>query len=259
MTTANAAQLAKEANTSEFAEGMFKHPGGELRFQLFRNEVCIRISEEILAGKTYPEVPFVSEVKTVLDIGANIGAASVFFATSYPGATIYALEPASSPFGLLQQNVGTLANVRAFDFGLFSETTSSSLYRGRNDSVESSIFPTARTEEEQESVQLHSAPEFLAEQGLESIDILKLDTEGCEVPILRALRPYIPAMKLIYVEYHSDRDRRLIDQLLAATHVLWRGQCSLVHRGEFCYLRRDLLPPENETHTCEILLPLKER
>jgi len=63
-------------------------------------------------------------------------------------------------------------------------------------------------------------------------------------------------MKLIYLEYHSDRDRRLIDALLADTHVLWRGHCGLVHRGEFCYLRRDLLPPESETHTCEILLPL---
>jgi len=104
----------------EIVDGVFKHPGGELLFRLFNNQVCIRISEEILAGNTYPEVPFVNGVKTILDIGANIGAASVWLATTYPGATVYALEPGSRQFGLLQQNVASLNNVRFFPFGLFS-------------------------------------------------------------------------------------------------------------------------------------------
>jgi FkbM family methyltransferase len=241
----------------EIAEGVFKYPGGELQFRLFNNEVCIRISEEILAGRTYPEVPFVNDVQTILDIGANIGAASVFFAAAYPGASVYALEPGTQPFSLLKQNTRALPNVHSFPFGLFSSDTTLPLYEGRNDAVESSICPTGRTNNDCAMISLRSAPEFLAEQGIGLVDVLKIDTEGCEVPILRSLQAYLPHTKLIYVEYHSDRDRRLIDQLLAKTHVLWRGHASLVHRGEFCYLRRDLLPPDRETHTCEILLPLE--
>ena len=240
----------------EIVDGVFKHPGGELLFHLFNNPVCIRISEEILAGQTYPEVPFVSEVKTILDIGANIGAASVWLATTYPGATVYALEPGSKQLKLLQQNTSSLPNLQVFPFGLYSSNRTVPLYSGRNDSVESSVFLTGRTEDQSETIELRAAPEFLAERGIQSIDILKLDTEGCEVPILRSLRQYLPVSKLIYVEYHSDRDRRLIDEILAETHVLWRAHAGLVYRGEFCYLRRDLLPPERETHTCEILLPL---
>jgi FkbM family methyltransferase len=238
-------------------DGVFKHPGGELLFHLFNNEVCIRISEEILAGKTYPEVPFVGEVKTILDIGANIGAASVWLATTYPRATVYALEPGSKQFGLLQQNAAPLNNVRLFPFGLFASAKSVPLYSGRNDSVESSVFATGRTSNECENIELRAAVEFLKDQAIDDIDILKLDTEGCEVHILQSMQAYLPAVKLIYVEYHSDRDRRLIDQLLAESHVLWRAHSALVHRGEFCYLRRDLLPPESQTHTCEILLPLE--
>jgi FkbM family methyltransferase len=245
------------ATQPEIVDGVFKHPGGELLFHLFNNEVCIRISEEILAGKTYPEVPFVSGINTILDIGANIGAASVWLATTYPKAAVYALEPGSKQFGLLKQNAGTLANIRAFPFGLFSKGKTVPLYKGRKDSVESSVFSTGRTSEESETIELQAAQDFLKEQAIEQIDILKLDTEGCEVPILRSLQEQLPAVKLIYVEYHSDRDRRLIDALLAESHVLWRAHSALVHRGEFCYLRRDLLPPESETHTCEILLPLE--
>jgi len=240
----------------DLVEGVFKHPGGQFVFRLFRNEVCIRICEEILAGRTYPEVPFVGDVRTILDIGANIGAASVFLAATYPGATVYALEPGSHAFSLLRVNAEFLPNIQVFPFGLFSCDKSLPLYEGRNDSVESSVFPTQRTGQGCEVISLREATGFLAEQGIGQVDILKIDTEGCEVPILRSLQAYLPEVKLIYVEYHSDRDRRLIDQLLAGSHVLWRGHSSLVHRGEFCYLRRDLLPPESETHTCEILLPL---
>jgi hypothetical protein len=56
------------------------------------------------------------------------------------------------------------------------------------------------------------------------------------------------------VEYHSDRDRRLIDELMAETHILWRAHAPLAYRGEFCYLNRRLIP--SETYTSEILLPL---
>ena len=86
------------------------------------------------------------------------------------------------------------------------------------------------------------------------MDILKLDTEGCEVPILRSLQKHLSDMKLIYADYHSDRERRLIDGLLAETHVLWRGHVPLAYRGEFCYLNRKLIP--DETYSSEILLPL---
>jgi FkbM family methyltransferase len=240
----------------ELVEGTFKYPAGQLTFRLFKNEVCVRISEEILAGRTYPEVPFVRGVTTILDIGANIGAATVFLATKYPGATVYAFEPANRPFALLRQNVEKLPNVRVFPFGLFSHDSSVSLYPGRTDTVESSIWNSARTSPDSETISLRCAVQVLGEFAIDQIDILKIDTEGCEVPILRSLTDFLPSVKLIYVEYHSDRDRRLIDQLLADTHVLWRGHATLVHRGEFCYLRRDLLPPEQETHTCEILLPL---
>ena len=61
---------------------------------------------------------------------------------------------------------------------------------------------------------------------------------------------------MLYVEYHSERDRRMIDEMLAETHVLWRGQVTFAYRGEFCYLKRELVPDEDQIHTCEIFLNL---
>jgi FkbM family methyltransferase len=244
-------------NRPEIAQATLQGPQGALPFNLFKTEVCFQIANDIFAGITYPNVGFVSEVKTIFDVGANVGAASVYFATAYPNAQIYAFEPGSAPFSLLRQNVAPLRNVRVFPFGLFSREQTPSLFQGKNDSVESSLWHSSRTGSESEEIRLVCAPEFLAQHGITQIDMLKVDTEGCEVPILRSLTPYLPAVKVLYVEYHSERDRRMIDEMLAATHVLWRGHINFAYRGEFCYLNRELVPDESEIHTCEILMDLE--
>lgn len=252
------AQMSKEEIKSpDVAEATLQGPNGTIPFQLFKTDVCFQVANDIFAGTTYPNVPFVSGVKTVLDIGANVGAASVYLATSYPDARIYAFEPGTDALSLLKTNVEPLRNVTVFPFGLYSHDAVLSLFHGKNDSVESSVCASTRTEHESEQIRLVDASRFLYELGIEKVDVLKIDTEGCEVPILKSLSKWLPDVKVLYVEYHSERDRRLIDDLLAETHVLWRGQIKFAYRGEFCYLKRELLPDESEIHTCEILLNLE--
>jgi FkbM family methyltransferase len=244
-------------NRPEVAQATLQIPGGTLPFNLFKTEVCFQISNDIFAGITYPSISFLSEVKTIVDIGANIGAASVYFAMAYPEAQVYAFEPGTAPLSLLQQNAAPFRNVKVFPFGLHSRERTLSLFQGRNDSVESSVCSSTRTTGESEEIRLACAPEFLAGQGIEKIDVLKIDTEGCEVPILQSLHRYLPEVTALYVEYHSERDRRTIDEMLAKTHVLWRGHVNFAFRGEFCYLKRELLPDESVIHTCEILMDME--
>ena len=71
-----------EINRPDVAEATLQGPHGTLAFRLFKTEVCFQIANDIFAGTTYPNIPFVSGVKTILDIGANVGAASVYLAMS---------------------------------------------------------------------------------------------------------------------------------------------------------------------------------
>lgn len=245
-----------EINRPDVAEAMLQGPHGTLAFRLFKTDVCFQIANDIFAGTTYPNVPFVSGVKTILDIGANVGAASVYLGMSYPEARVYAFEPGSDALSLLRGNVEQLGNVSVFPFGLFDHDKTLPLFHGKNDSVESSLCASTRTVAEAERIRLRCASQFLSEHGIASVDILKIDTEGCEVPILRSLSAYLPEVKVLYVEYHSERDRRMIDEMLAETHVLWSGHVTFAYRGEFCYLKRELVPDEDQIHTCEIFLDL---
>ena len=196
-------------------------------------------------------------MKTVLDIGANVGAASLYLATSYPEARIYAFEPGSDALSLLQKNVAPLRNVTVFPFGLYSRDMTLDLFHGKNDSVESSICASTRTEHESEQIRLVDVSRFLFEQGIEKIDVLKIDTEGCEVPILQSLSKWLPDVKVLYVNITASATVARLMRCLRRPTCYGGGGLKFAYRGEFCYLKRDLLPDESEIHTCEILLNLE--
>ena len=138
-----------------------RFPAARLPFNLFKNEVCFQVSNDIFAGITYPSISFLSEVKTIVDIGANIGAASIYFAMAYPEAQVYAFEPGSAPLSLLQQNVALISQRQGLPFGLHSRERTLSLFQGRNDSVESSLCSSTRTTGESEKIRLAAHPSFL--------------------------------------------------------------------------------------------------
>jgi hypothetical protein len=107
-------------------------------------------------------------------------------------------------------------------------------------SVGSSLGKSTYNFQASTEVVIHDAKNVFAKLRIAEADIFKIDTEGCEVPILNSLKDFLPQIKVIFIEYHSEDDRRWIDSMLAATHYLFSGKALGPHRGEFCFLRRDL-------------------
>ena len=176
-------------------------------------------AREILKGKTYPLVKGISP-KVICDVGANIGATSVFFALSYPNSSIFSFEPTSINFNLLKKNVKEFPNINAYQFGIYNQNKSQDIYIDRKSPGRNSIFRNWNEGNLIEQIQLINLSQFLEKKQLDSVDIIKIDTEGCELPILLSLKRYIPKIKVIYLEYHSKEDRDNIVELLKKTHVL---------------------------------------
>jgi len=199
------------------------------------------VNRLILEGQTYPILPFIGPVSAVVDIGANAGAAACHFARAYPEATVYALEPAAAMYTLCTRNVAQLDNVVVERVALHERDGEALLYAGSNHSMTASLTRSDETFADGETVVVRDAAAWARERGLSRLDIVKIDTEGSEVPILRALEPLLPSVKVLYVEYHSDDDRRTIDGIVASTHVLALGLMTSA-TGEVVYLNRHEAP-----------------
>jgi FkbM family methyltransferase len=211
-------------------------PTRQLGLEIFDTPLCRDTTRSILAGKAYPRIDFLKDVQVVVDIGANVGAASVYFALQYPAARLLAFEPCPQTYRLLSQNLADLPNARTFNFGLFDRDCQAPLYLSREDAGTSSVRWSYLNSERSVEISLKNARYVLRHQQIEAIDVLKIDTEGCELPILHALADLVEKTRVIYLEYHDEADRLAIDALLRRTHILAGARLRHPHRGELCYV-----------------------
>jgi FkbM family methyltransferase len=212
--------------------------GRDVELETFADMFSPGVTKGILAGETYAIVPGLQDVRTILDVGANLGAASVLFACHYPEATVHAFEPGPETYRLFVRNTAGFPNIVPHNFGLLDENDERPLYRGKGSPGEASIFHHPWVEDESDLVQLRNARAWSEEAQIERIDILKVDTEGCELPIFRGLAGYLPEVQVVYLEFHSKDDWRELDAMLSPTHELMAGKV-LFENGELVYLAKD--------------------
>jgi FkbM family methyltransferase len=227
--------------------------GTTIDFECVDTVVSRWVCGDILAGKTYPFLPFVDDVRIVFDVGANCGAASVHFGRHYPNAEVHSFEPGSTPRAFLERNATRYANVQVHPIGLHSVDQVVPLYKGDGDTGFGSVFRRSVNLEESEPVQLRAGGAWAAEHGIGRIDVLKVDVEGCEIDVLESLAGLLPTVKVLYVEYDSRQARRDIDRMLDETHEIYRGLL-LLDQGECIYLRKDLAGLDAATECLRELL-----
>jgi FkbM family methyltransferase len=233
------------------------HQGNEvLYFECFDNPLSKKVSVDVLQGHTYKTPRHINDVRVVLDIGANIGAAAVFFASTCPSAQIFAFEPAKAAYELLERNAKLSSRIAPYNFGMYAADREVPLYKGAVDSVTGSVGESVENRTESETVILRDIRNWMDENAITAVDILKIDTEGCELPILKRIADLLPATKIIHLEYHSESDRKEIDQFLGETHVLAAGKILHQHRGELTYIGRATFADPRELNQYEIKVNL---
>ncbi len=198
--------------------------------------------ESVLLGEDYPLVfPGIFEPSFIIDIGAHAGAATIYFKMHYPRAEVVAFEPSQATFELLRANTAGLEGVVVRRAALAAADGEARLFSVRHSSMQHSTKPNAENTSDFEWVPVLEARPALEALGRSSYSIVKIDTEGCELEILESIRGLLPAIDVIYVEYHSEADRLAIDRILGPRFVLATARADGPHRGTNGYVRDDVL------------------
>ena len=195
---------------------------------------------DILTGNVYKPVQLKDFTPTrIIDIGANVGASAIYFHSQYPNAQVTCFEPSTKNFGYLTQNLQDINHITLNPFGLSDTTKNTTLFQGKTQCLQYSIFKNTEVSESGEQIQLKAAFDEVKEI-IENQTVIKIDTEGCEFPILNSIKTLFNQLQVIYLEFHSEKDRIGIDNLLNQTHGLWNASVKHPHRGDVCYLHRSL-------------------
>jgi FkbM family methyltransferase len=177
---------------------------------------------------------------TAVDIGANVGLFALYLKSIRPDTTIHCFEPVEHVFELLEKNVAPLPDVFCHPFGLGDKDAVVPVMLHPENTGENSIKYTPLHSSQSVDVNIVAADEAFFRIGLEYIDILKIDTEGCEVEILNSLKSRLAYVGLILIEYHCDGDRRAIDDLLTGFNLFDSAPLT-PEIGTLKYINRNLL------------------
>ena len=153
------------------------------------------------------------DVRTILDIGACIGTFSLFFTNVIKNddLKIYAFEPVPSSYNILIKNIE--ANnfgkwIKPFNFGL--DNKESNVIMGipfhRSHEGNNGLYTIKSGREKlrkKVTCKVVRLKDFVKKHNIYSIDLIKIDTEGKEIDILKDSIEILPFVKYIHIEINT--------------------------------------------------------
>lgn len=135
----------------------------------------------------------------IIDGGANIGLASIYFKKLYPTAKIVAFEPDPNIYKILVNNIKefNFNNVELVKKGLWNcETKLKFFSEGADAGLITNLDMSRSSSLDIETISLKA---YLNQP----VDFLKLDIEGAETIVLSDIEDDLDKVDRIFVEYHS--------------------------------------------------------
>lgn len=182
--------------------------GGKLRYYTLSNFIGI-VREVFVRGDYYFKSKDVRPL--IIDCGANIGLASLYFSFLYPDARIIAIEPGREAFGRLSENVRThrmLTNVTCHNVAASDHAGREDFYENRRSAGGSTLNATIAGSKgvdifEKMSVETIKLSSLITEE----VSLLKMDVEGGELTIFKELETSgkLQLIKEIVFECHYNK------------------------------------------------------
>lgn len=146
-----------------------------------------------------------SKAPRILDCGANIGLASLYFKRQYPAATITAFEADPSLAAICRRNLAAngYGDVEVKDAAVWvNDGTIEFVCEGADSGAVAALDPSVQGDRA-------VVPSVrLSEWLRQPIDLLKLDVEGAELRILEDCRDLLPNVRAITIDLHEFDPRR---------------------------------------------------
>lgn len=172
--------------------------------------------DEVFLSREY-ELPFPDfQPRHILDLGANVGYASVQFATRWPDARILAVEPEAENVMLLKRNTGRYAGIDTLHAAVWSRPAELAVANPQDDA--NAFRMTDAADGGGPRVAAFTIGQLIDRLGVDRLDLLKMDVEGAEGEILRGASEWLPRVNVMIVELHDRFVPGCGEALVAALH-----------------------------------------
>jgi len=191
-------QLWKGNGKSEFTIND-RHFKNKLFFRSHQSDPYIFDQVFVEQQYRFPD-KFKGEVKWIIDAGANIGMASVYFSNRFPGAKIFSIEPDAGNFNLLQKNTSGYPNITCIQAALWDKEEMLDI---GNKTQLSAGYIVEHTKKNN-GIPGITIQGILNKYEMNEVNIVKIDIEGAEERVFSSSTEWINQSECIIVELHDQ-------------------------------------------------------
>jgi len=208
------------------------------KIYLRRNTKDHETFNEVFVDNIY-NIPLPIIPKTIIDAGANIGLASLFFKTKYPNSSIVVIEIDKNNIDMIRKNLKTLSNITIINKGLYNSNTYFKIFDPFNATNSFVVQESTKDNYDIESVTIE---EILNNQTWKNIDILKVDIEGAEKKLFESnYKNWLPKVNVLMIETHDRMVEKCSFTVMKALNEFNFGLYTTTEGGTLIYYNQRLL------------------
>lgn len=155
------------------------------------------------------------QFRTVVDVGANVGLAALFFLERFPVARLICVEPEADNFKLLQ------ANLRGTPAVMIQAALSPTDGTLRIDASPRAYNAKISTQASATEVPALSMRTLLQTQKLTWVDLLKIDIEDYEQQVFAGPTEWLAQVNTLLIEIHSRASELAVRRAVLAQGFTW--------------------------------------
>jgi len=168
----------------------------------------------IIFFKEYGSLKKSKAKEVYIDVGAHIGAFSVYSASLNKGRKVYAFEPESNNYKMLKKNISinSLHNIQPYNIAVAGKTGKGFLALGRAGTQSHSLFRKSKKTKEVKTISLN---DIFRVNKINECDFLKMDCEGAEYDIFfNTNHNVLRRINKMFIECHDTEDNKCNDLLV---------------------------------------------
>jgi FkbM family methyltransferase len=149
-----------------------------------------------------------SSIKTIIDVGANVGQYAYATFTFYPDAIIHSFEPVPETFAQLKLNTHKIEKIKVYSCALGDSEGTIDFFQNEHSHASSALEVSIEQKEalpetknyKKIQVPVHKLDDFDFGVSLEKPILLKMDVQGFEMQVLQGGNNFLKSVEYILLE-----------------------------------------------------------
>lgn len=200
--------------------------------EIFNLKIIVKIFEVLSQRKSFSKLPlgvdFATDleyympkynIKTIFDVGANVGQSANKYSTDFKSVNIFCFEPVKSTFNILVENTKAKKNIKCFNIAFGNKNSTEKILISNKGNVFNKIIKSENIKDDamSEDITVKRIDDFYREyfNNEISINLMKIDTEGYDFEVLKGSENLITNNKIDFIEVETSMNKSNND------HIIW--------------------------------------